>query len=91
MHCNGNSKTIQVGFGLYVNLNGKLLGMNRRRKERENGAQEVEEKGEVGREMEGAKDRGRNIYVCNAFAMLSGLQRNVYNLWSTYILFILEG
>ena len=31
--------------------------------------------------MEGAKDRVRYTYVCNAFAMPSGLHRNVYNLW----------
>ena len=41
--------------------------------------------------MEGAKDRIRYTYVCKAFAMSSGLHTNVYNLWPTYILFILEG
>ena len=31
------------------------------------------------------------IHVCNVFAMSFGLHRNVYNLWPTYIPFILEG
>ena len=50
MHCNYSSQTVEVGFGLYVNLNGKLLVIERRRKEMENGAYELEEE-EAGREM----------------------------------------
>ena len=64
MHCNYSSKTVEVGFGLYFNLNGKLLVIERRRKEMESGAYELEGE-EVGREMveeNGAKDRVRNVY-----------------------------
>ena len=62
MHCTDNPKTVEVVFGLCVNVNGKLLVIKRRRKEMENEAWELEGE-EVGREMVEAKHRVRNIYV----------------------------